>query len=204
MQDTSCVPHAWSYSSVPCQGSHSVQQGRTEAALGFVRVSLQTVATEGHRLRPVLTPLQSQEAGDRGWGLSPLHRLLEHVFAHNQGDRELLQHPAECICSPGHSQGAKGRELLLSFTAGKLEGQKTQFVTHSWLPAGHSLLLHLLQHSAQAGSFSADCALERGDPSEGRTAPKTARALVHPPSVPYPILTKKLEEMRLVLSLTKY
>lgn len=111
---------------------------------------------------------------------------------------------ASAALAQPRSKRISQRELLLSFTAGKLEGQKTQFVSHSWLPAGHSLLLHLLQHSAQAGSFSADCALERGDPSEGRTAPKTARALLHPPSVPYPILTKKLEEMRLVLSLTRY
>lgn len=43
MQDTSCVPHARSHTSVPSQGSHSVQRGRTEAAaLCFVWVSLQT------------------------------------------------------------------------------------------------------------------------------------------------------------------
>lgn len=107
-------------------------------------------------------------------------------------------------CAQPRSKRISQRELLLSFTAEKLEGQKTKFVTHSWLPAGHSLLLHLLQHPAQAGSFSADCALGSGDPSESRTAPKTAMALLDPPSIPYPILTEKLEEMRLVLSLTKY
>lgn len=128
-------------------------------------------------------------------------------FCPQEGDRVLLQHPAECICSPvaqPRSRRISQKELVLSFTAEKLEGQKTQFVTHCWLPAGHSLLLHLLQHPAQAGSFSADCALESRDPLQSRIAPKTAMALLDPPSIPYPVLTKKLEEIRLVLFLTKY
>lgn len=33
-------------------------------------------------------------------GLSPLHRLLDQVFAHNQGEKVFLQHPDEWICSP--------------------------------------------------------------------------------------------------------
>lgn len=96
------------------------------------------------------------------------------------------------------------RELLLPFTAEKLQGQKTQSVLHCCLPAGHVLPLHLVKRSAQVGSFSADCALEREIPRESRTAPKTAVAPSDPPSIPYPVLTKELEEIRLVLSLTKY
>lgn len=164
MQDTSCVPHAWSYTSVPCQGSHSVQQGRIEAALDFVWVSLQTMATDSEASTD--TSLKSRSREQRMGTFSTAQTAGARFCPQPRGQRTPSA-PCWVHLQPWaqpRSKRISQRELLLSFTAEKLEGQKTQFVTHSWLPAGHSLLLHLLQHSAQAGSFSADCALERGRP----------------------------------------
>lgn len=185
-----------------------VQQGRIKAALYFVWVSLQTMATEAHRLRGQYWHLfkvkkQGTEDGEflhctDCWStFLPMTKGTEYSFRTQLSGSAALW----------HSQAAKGflrgncsylsllknwssRKPSLSFIVDSQ--QDTSSFCTFW-----SVLLRL-------GVLVLTVLWKVETLEKSRTAPKTAMALLDPPSIPYPILTKKLEEIRLVLSLTKY
>lgn len=146
MQDTSCVPHAWSYTSVPCQESHFVQGGRIKLLFTLFgcpsrpwpqkaidsKVSTDTSLKSRSKEQRMGTLSSAQAAGAR---FCPQPRGQSTPAA------PCWVHLQPCGTAKEQKDFSEGTALIFHCW-------KTQFVTHCWFPAGHSLLL---QHSARLG-----------------------------------------------------